>query len=44
MMTLKNIGLVAVASLFIMACKNDSKPEIKTVEVKKEKKEVLSGI
>ncbi|MCB0448285.1 MAG: heavy-metal-associated domain-containing protein [Gelidibacter sp.] len=31
-MTLKNIGLVAVASLFIMACKNDSKPEIKTVE------------
>lgn len=32
MMTLKNIGLVAVASLFIMACKNDAKPEVKTVE------------
>lgn len=31
-MTLKNIGLVALAGLFIVACKNETKPEVKTVE------------
>lgn len=32
MMTLKNIGLIAMTSLFIVACKNENKPEIKTVD------------
>ncbi|MEZ4855385.1 MAG: heavy metal-associated domain-containing protein [Gelidibacter sp.] len=32
MMTLKNIGLIALASLFIVACKNETQPEVKTVE------------
>ncbi len=32
MMTLKNIGLIALTSLFIVACKNETKPELKTVD------------
>jgi Cu+-exporting ATPase len=32
MMTLKNIGLIALTSLFIVACKNETKPEVKTVD------------
>ncbi|HLT33097.1 MAG TPA: heavy metal-associated domain-containing protein [Aquaticitalea sp.] len=32
MMMLKNIGFVAFLSLFIVACKNEGKPEMKTVE------------
>jgi Cu+-exporting ATPase len=31
-MTLKNIGLIALTSLFIVACKNETKPELKTVD------------
>ncbi len=32
MMTFKNIGIIAITSFFIVACKNDGKPEIKTVD------------
>lgn len=32
MVTLKNIGFVALTSLFIFACKNEGTPEVKTVE------------
>jgi mercuric ion binding protein len=33
MNTIKNIGLTVMTVLCIVSCKNDSKPEIKTVEV-----------
>ena len=32
MMTLKHISLIAFASLWVTACKNEAKPELKTVE------------
>ena len=32
MMTLKHFGLFALTSLFIVACKNETEPEVKTVE------------
>lgn len=32
MMTFKNIGFIAIISLLFVGCKNETKPEIKTVE------------
>ena len=32
MMTFKNISLIAFASLLILSCKNETSPEVKTVE------------
>lgn len=33
MKILKNIGLIALTSLLIIACKNETQPEIKTVDI-----------
>lgn len=33
MISIKNIMLVGVITLFAMSCKNETKPEVKTVEV-----------
>ncbi len=32
MKTFKNIGLIALTSLFIVSCKNETQPEVKTVD------------
>jgi Cu+-exporting ATPase len=33
MKSIKNIMMVGVIALFVMSCKNETKPEVKTVEV-----------
>ncbi|WP_400075469.1 cation transporter [Winogradskyella sp. R77965] len=44
MKTLKNIFIVSVLSLIISSCKNETQPEVKTVDVEVSKKDVAQNL
>jgi len=44
MKTLKNIFIVSILTLVISSCKNESQPEVKTVEVEVTKKDVAETL
>ncbi|MBU2928170.1 cation transporter [Winogradskyella psychrotolerans] len=44
MNAIKTISLIAVMALMVTSCKNESQPEVKTVEVEVTKKDVASAL